>query len=385
MTGSLQQKSGYFYAVLNYTDDNGKHKKKWVKTGLEIKGNKRKGELFLNDLLAQSKDEDFRSSSKIMFCDFIKQWIKNKKNKIELSTWESYDMYARKHIIPYFEKLNLTLKQVTPNHIMNFYNYEFVGGRCDGKEGGLSIQSIRVHGIVIKEVLNEAVIRELIYRNPALNVPLPKKEKQEVIGTFLDAEQANTVLKAFRENRLQSLVYMTLYYGLRRSEVIGLKWGAIDFEKNTVTIQHTIVKNLTIVAKDKTKSPSSHRTFELLPEIKDMLLKQYQEMLKNKALFGNTFNDSDYVFTWEDGRPYRPDYITHAFQKVLKQKDIPMMRFHDLRHSTASILYDKGWSLKDIQTWLGHSDIKMTGNIYTHITNLRKQSMGKNLENTFNL
>lgn len=384
MTGSVQEKNGYFYSVLNYTDDHGKRKQKWIGTGLPVRGNKRKAEIMLNELLKKYTDEDFSVSAKTFFCDFLEKWVENKKGKIEVSTWESYDMYVRKHIVPYFKKLNLTLKQVTPNHILDFYNYEFRNGRCDGK-GGLSIPSIRVHGIVIKEALNEAVIRELINRNPALNVPLPKKEKEKVIGTFLNAEQANQLIKVFRGNRLQPIVYITLYYGLRRSEVLGLKWNAIDFKNDTMTIQHTVVENYTIVEKDRTKSPSSHRTFQLLPEIKKMLQRQYKEILRNKQTFGNTYHDSGYVFTWEDGRLYRPDYITSAFQKVLKKNKLPHMRFHDLRHSTASILYDKGWGLKDIQTWLGHADIKVTGNIYTHISELRKQAMAKNLENTFTL
>ena len=88
---------------------------------------------------------------------------------------------------------------------------------------------------------------------------------------------------------------------------------------------------------------------------------------------------------WADGTPYRPDYVTRAFGKVLEKKGLPHIRFHDIRHSTASILYDKGWDLKDIQEWLGHADIGTTGNIYTHISKLRKETIGKDLGSTFKL
>ena len=91
------------------------------------------------------------------------------------------------------------------------------------------------------------------------------------------------------------------------------------------------------------------------------------------------------MFTWPDGRLYHPRCVTDAFQKVLRDNGFPKMRFHDLRHSTASILYDKGWDLKDIQICLGHADIETTGNIYTHITNLRKNILTKDIENTFHL
>lgn len=91
----------------------------------------------------------------------------------------------------------------------------------------------------------------------------------------------------------------------------------------------------------------------------------FAEQKKNKKLFGKSYQNSDYIFTWEDGRPYQPAYITKEFQKVLAKNNFPKMRFHDLRHSCASILYDKGWDLKDIQTWLGHADIQTTAK-YLH-------------------
>ena len=91
----------------------------------------------------------------------------------------------------------------------------------------------------------------------------------------------------------------------------------------------------------------------------------------------------NYIFTWKDGRPYQPNYVTKEFQKVLARNNFPKIRFHDLRHSCASILYDKNWQLKDIQTWLGHANIETTGNIYTHISKSRKEILAKDLENTF--
>jgi len=113
------------------------------------------------------------------------------------------------------------------------------------------------------------------------------------------------------------------------------------------------------------------------------LLKLKDHQNENKKVFGNTYKESDYIFAWQDGRLYRPDYVTKSFQRVLKKHGLKKIRFHDLRHSTASILYDKGWSLKDIQEWLGHADIETTGNIYTHISIQRKQATAKSLEKTF--
>lgn len=135
----------------------------------------------------------------------------------------------------------------------------------------------------------------------------------------------------------------------------------------------------------KTKTNSSKRKYVLLPEIKEIFLDLANKTKKNKKLFGNTYIDTDYVFTWPDGRTYRPDYVTHAFKKVLAKNNFPEMRFHDLRHSCASVLHDKGWELKDIQTWLGHANIATTADIYTHISNTRKNDMAKDIQNTFSL
>ena len=114
--------------------------------------------------------------------------------------------------------------------------YKYTSGRLDNKPGGLSIPSIKKHGIVIKEVLDDAVLEELIVRNPAVGVKLPAKNLSMREEVFLTSETANEVLKAFDGHPLQALVYTTLYYGLRRSEVLGLRWNSIDFEKNTLTI-----------------------------------------------------------------------------------------------------------------------------------------------------
>ena len=290
-----------------------------------------------------------------------------------------------KHIIPYFEPLGLSLRELKPQHIKDYYNAKYVGGRCDGKDGGLSIPSIKKHGIVLREALGEAVLEDMITRNPAEGVKMPAKDISMREKHFLTAEEANRVLAAFKGHPLEALVYTTLYYGLRRSEVLGLQWKAINFERNTMTICHTVVKNRTVVEKDSTKTQSSFHTYDLIPDVKEVLLRQRSRQAENRKLLGSAYHKSDYVFTWEDGTLFRPDYVTRGFQRVLRANGIPEMRFHDLRHSTASILYDKGWELKDIQLWLRHSSIDVTADIYTHISEDRKASMAQTLNSTFRL
>ena len=385
MTGRLHEKNGKYHAVIFYKDKNNEKARLWRSTGYDvIKGNKKKAEAKLEEFIEKNRHLEYNAedNNRILFIKSVEQWLEGKKNKLERSTYEGYKNYIDCHITPYFEPLNLRLDEVTPLHIKGYYEDRFKHGRRDGK-GGLSVRSIKKHGAVLKQIFKDAVVTELITRNSTTGVPYPKNEKSEFKGVFLTGEEANRMLQAFAGHELQAMVYVTLYYGLRRSEALGLRWGSVDFEANTITIEHTVVKMMTVEYKDKTKSKTSKRTLPLLSDVKDVLLKLKNKQVDNSKTFGNTYIKSDYVFKWQDGKLYRPDFITRSFQRVLKKHGLKKIRFHDLRHSTASILYDKGWNLKDVQDWLGHADIETTGNIYTHISNQRKQASAKSLENTF--
>jgi integrase len=238
MTGNVYPKNGTLYAVLHYKDKDRKKKFKWIPTGLDVKGNMKKAKAMIPGFIEQWQHLEYKKADeqKPLLTEAVKQWLESKKGKLERSTYESQTIYVNKHIIPYFEKLNLTLEDVTPKHIRDYYEYKFRNGRLDGKPGGLDIQSIRKHSMVLKQVFTEALIAEQIMRNPASAVPLPKQDKQEIKGVFLTGDEANKLLQVFSGHQLQAMVYVTLYYGLRRSEALGLKWSAVNFEENTITM-----------------------------------------------------------------------------------------------------------------------------------------------------
>ena len=268
----------------------------------------------------------------VLFVDYIREWLIRKKADVQLSTWEGYEIYVTRHIIPYFEPLGLNIDQVTPKHIQDYYESRLNCQRPDHKAGGLKPVSIKKHAPVLNQIFEAALIEELVLRNPVSVVPLPKQEKREPVGKFMTAEEAGRMLDAFEGHELQALIYVTLYYGLRRSEVLGLKWDAVDFESDTLKIQHTVVKQKTIIAKDSTKSMTSRRVYPLLKEVKKLLLDLREKQKKDRIDFGSAYTETDYIFVWSDGKPYRPDYITRTFKKVLAQHGLPQMRFHDIRH-----------------------------------------------------
>ena len=391
MTGSLRVQNGIYQAVIRYKDKDGNKKSLSRSTGYEIKGNKKKADEKLNELIEEFKyleygyiPEKTKAVNEDLFTDVIKKWIKSKENKIERSTYEGYMSYVDCHILPYFEKLNLKFVEVTPKHIKDYYDDRFNNGRIDGK-GGLSVRSIRKHSIVLKQVFGEAVITEQIARNPASGVPFPKNEKPQFKGIFLTSDEANKMLQAFSGHEMEAITYVTLYYGLRRSEVLGLKWSAIDFKNDKLRINHTVVKHQSVEYKNKTKTDASQRTLDLLDDVKTILLKLKNQQEENKKLFGKAYKKSDYIFKYADGTLYYPDVVTRSFQRVLKKHGLTPMRFHDLRHSTASIMYDMDCNIKEIQHWLGHADIETTLQIYTHISKFREKATATNLNGMFKL
>jgi integrase len=306
----------------------------------------------------------------MMLVDFFNEWLSINQVGLQKSTAEAQAVCFKAHILPYFQKLNLSLQELSAEHIFAYAHSKLQSGRKDGKAGGLSRATVNKHLSLIRQSLDFAVCQGYIKVNPASSFHLPRrqftKERREV---FLNEQEAQQIINSL-QGQIKLAVALALYYGLRRSEVLGLKWSAIDFKNKIIYINHTIVKNLTIEAKDSTKTESSCRAFQLLPEIEKALIEH-----KNASMEHN-----EYVFYSSDGGYMRPDCLTRSFQRQLRRAGFPKLRFHDLRHSTASILFDKGWSLDDVKNWLGHSDIETTSNIYLHYTRDRKIMLAKGLE-----
>lgn len=379
---SMTTKRNNCYAIVTYYED-GVRRVKWISLRLKKDAPKRMINARLRDIEEFYKGY-FAASDDILFTAYLAGWVERRKGIVENSTWEGIQTYAHKHIIPYFEPMQLSIKDLSPSHIQDYYNYKYNGGRCDGKEGGLSIESIIKHKSVLMTALDDAVVDGLIAQNPAQYVKMPAKRTSHRKENFLTAEQAVEMLKLFEGTPFYAIVYTTLFYGLRKSEALGLKWSSVDFANDTLTLENVVVKNKTIEEKTTMKTSASYHTYPLIPDVKRVLLKQRLWQNENREKFGENYIESDFVFTWENGRAFRSDGIYRSFQRVLMRNHFtPVLRFHDLRHSTASMLYARGWDLKDIQMWLRHADIKVTADIYTHIEQSIAKEVPDYLQNVF--
>lgn len=376
MTGSIQTKNGKYYAVINLTDINGKRKQKWISTGLEIKGNKRKAEQILRDKIKEYELKENIIPTDILFSDYVLVWLDKKKPSIDKVTYQGYQTVINAHILPYFKHKGIKLIDLSRDDIQYYIDEKSKNGRTDGK-GGLSAKSVKSHIVIVKQVLKEAVKSGYITTNPSEFVILPKAQRFE--ANFYTAKQVSDMLTLIKNEPLYPLIYFTVVFGLRRSEVLGLKWDSINFETNKLTIKHTVVRFSELVEKDSTKNASSYRTYPITDDIKQILLNLKEAEQTNADLFGREYVKNDYIFKWENGAPYSPNYITHKFKTLLVKNGLPIIRFHDLRHTCASLLVDKGYSMKDIQEWLGHSDFSTTANIYSHLDVERKNSIATSM------
>lgn len=375
MTGSLQNKNEKFYIVLNY-QENGKRKLKWIATGLPVKGNKRKAEQLLRETLREYEQAPKTVKSDVLFSDYIRRWLVNVQRKVDPVTYQGYEFLAKSQVLPYFDASGIKLQDVTTEVLQAYIDEKRLKGRLDGK-GGLSPASIRRHKNILSQTLNEAVKDGLLPTNPCQFLELPRQEKYQ--SSFYSAEQLQQLFDAIRDEPLYPLVKITALYGLRRSEVLGLKWDSIDFASGRLTIKHTVSKVTKAIEKDKTKNAASFRSFPLTEEARSIFEAAKANEAENQKLFGKAYQKNDYVFKWDDGHPYSPDYISERFSNLLKNYGLPHIRFHELRHSCASLLLNAGFTLKDVQEWMGHADIKMTADIYGHIDIARKQGMADKL------
>ena len=189
------------------------------------------------------------------------------------------------------------------------------------------------------------------------HVTIPKIKKHD--AKYYTVEQLEQLLKVTKGSNIESAVFLTVHYGFRRGEALGLRWSDIDFKEGTLKVSNTrtrVAKNI----EKKPKSESSIRTLPLIPSVIEYLkaLKEQQE--EDKNIFGNCYNDNDYVCRYLDGTPVNVNTLNHVFKRTLEENNMLHIRFHDLRHSTASYLIKNGLSLKEIQVWLGHSNISNT-------------------------
>ena len=383
IAGHLQEKNDFYYVVLNYKDSAGKRHTKWCRTGLPVKGNKKRAEAMLMELRlsfdpeaeeaaqrlrkGESPAPDFESARaqdcKLLFADYLEQWLKVARSTVKTITYSGYAEEVQKRISPWFRERGIALTELQASDIQDFYSFRL--------ETVKATTVIHDHA-VIHRALKYAVKMDMIPVNPADKVERPRKEAFQ--ASFYDRNELNRLFEVAKGTRLEIPVMLAAFYGLRRSEVLGLRWDAIDFDTDTITIRHTVTsfnmdgKHI-LIASDTTKTKSSMRTLPLVPVFRERLRTLKWEQVENRRLCGRSYCPDyiGYICVDEMGNLIQPNYISTAFRKLLERNGLRSIRFHDLRHSCACMMLISGVAMKQIQEWLGHSDFSTTANIYAHL------------------
>lgn len=352
VSGRLQEKNGTFYIVLTYKDELGKRKEKWKTTGLPVKGNKKKAETLLMDARKAFQAPTPltpKTSENMLFSDFMLDWLEVIRTNIEVITYSGYSTSVKGTIVPYFKEKGILLKDLKANDLQTFYTQQL---------RRVSASTVIRYHANIHKALKFAVKMDMLLSNPADKVERPKA--QRYVGQFYDSNEINELFQAAKGTKLELAVMFGAFYGLRRSEIVGLKWSVIDFTSNTITIRHTVTsctvdgKRVTI-AKDRTKTKSSMRTLPLVPQFREYLLALKETQTEYRRLCGNSYSKKylEYIYVDELGERMSPDYITTAFPKLLEKAGMRKIRFHDTRHpyvnSTLKYIF------KEKGLWIGHA------------------------------
>lgn len=372
-TGSLQPKDGVWYTVISIPMD-GMRKSKWESTRLPVKGNKSRAQAVLQQRIEEYQEKyvnapqyDKSRQDDPLFSDYLERWTKRQKPDVAYGTDLSRRNMIRARIRPFFDQRDITLGFLKATDIEDFYDTL--------RQADLAGSTLIHYHQFMNQALEDAVKKDLIPRNPMYKVDRPRKN--QFVGGYYTKEEVDKLLDVLKEENdpMYPMVFVDVYYGFRRSELLGLQWSAIDFDRNTISVEHKVYldsesgdeRNLSI--SDKLKTRNSRRTLPLIPSVRELLLQMKAQQEYYRKVFKKEYISKykDMIFVDPIGNLYTPTYVTSHFAVVLKSHNLKKIRFHDLRHTCASLLVAQGVDMKLIQHWLGHANYSTTADIYSHL------------------
>jgi integrase len=345
ITGCLQQKNGFYYAVL-YLKVNGRRRCKWVPMRLPVEGTSaRKAQKAFDEIRLQyerEEEERLEREAKakelaenthpdalLPFTEYMEKWLQSTRSSLATATYQSYSNMIKARIRPYFAPLGLQLREVTPQHIEDFYQ-SILADDC-------TTNTVIHYHAIIRKALQTAVKKDILLKNPADKVDRPKKNVFH--GSFYSEEEMLTLFDAVSGDPLELCVKIAAYYGLRRSEVLGLRWSAIDMEHKTISISHKVIEaevdgKFVPMGEDVLKTKSSFRTLPLIPAVGIILLEEKEKQEMYRRLFKKSYcrDYLDYICVDQCGKLLRPNYVTEHFSWLIEKYGLRKVRFHDLRH-----------------------------------------------------
>ncbi len=383
MQGMIQARKGKrgttYQVIISYTDQNGKARQIWKTTKT-----KKDAETLRNELLVQAQNGIDIDPEKITFSEYLDKWLKDfGKTNLAPRTLESYISVIEKHLKP--ELGHIQLSKLSPSHLRDFYTKSLTDGRKDSKKtkgSALTASTVKHFHRLIHLALRQAVRWELVFRNVADAVDPPKQaseldETKDLV--FLNEQEIETLFKSIKSNYAYIPAYIAVNTGMRLGEVLGLRWQDIDLEGKILTINQTMqCVNREIKFRNKAKTKGSRRTIDLPDNLIVFLKKlQLEQETQKRWTHKDVYQDHDLVCCREDGTPINLHSFGSYFIRLAKRAGINAS-FHSLRHTHASLLLKAGEYPKVISERLGHTQIGITMDIYSHIMpGMQKQAAEK--------
>ena len=326
----------------------------------------------LKKAIERTKELDVGKAGKYTVGQWMDVWFENyAKVKVRPSSHQTYHGYIENHIKPNIGSVPLT--KLISLDLQKLYKDLLKSGRVKRTESkaqpkGLSAKTVRNIHQIISSALQLAKEQKLILDNPAEGCALPKQEHREM--KVLPAEQLNSFLREAKESGVFELYYTELATGLRRGELLGLKWEDIDLETGSLRVRRQIARINKEVVEAPLKTKNAYRTLALSADAVDVLKEQRKKV-------GN----SPWVFPSPTGGPISPDSVLHMLHRILKRAGLPKVRFHDLRHTFATLALQNGVDIKTVSGMLGHYSAGFTLDTYTHVTTSAQKEAAKTMGN----
>lgn len=368
MRGHIRKRGNYYCIVVELGRDiNGKRKQKWF-SGYKTKKDAEKD---IARIINEIETGQFIEMKDLKLTEYWEQWLESIKPNLTKMGFLYYKNMLNSTLNNYLG--HMKLNKLTPLHIQAFLNSVI-------KDKNINGSTLKHYYDLLNASLKQAVKWQLIAFNPCEAIETPRPANKKI--TVLSPDEANLLLDYAEKSKFKVMylpLVLALTCGMRRGEILGLQWDDIDFKNNVINIRNNLIytKDNGLELVDP-KTHNSKGSVAMLPLTVEVLKNTKKTQKEYKALIQDKYNDNNFVCTWEDGRIIRPDYLTHTFKKILKSCDLPDMRFHDLRHTHATLLLLKEVNPKIVSERLRHSDISITLNTYSHVLpQMQKDAVNK--------
>ena len=361
MKGHIRKRGKSSWAVVldMGRDADGKRRQKWH----SISGNRKDAQRELARLLNELNTGAYVEPSRMTISEFLDRWLADyAKPKVSPKTFERYQEMTDGHIRPALG--SYLLPKLAPLHIQAFYSHALAAGRKDGR-GGLSAQSVVHFHRLLHKALAQAVKWQLLARNPVDAVEPPRAERKEMRA--LDEDETANLLGLLAENRLYMPTMLAVTTGLRRGEILGLRWGNVDLVAGTLTVVQSLEQTKDGLRLKTPKTQRSRRSVALPAMTTAALRLHRSKQAEERLALGPVYDDEGFVCARPGGASWAPDVFSTAFAACVRRSGMKPFRFHDLRHTHASHLLRAGVHPKIVSERLGHSSVGITLDTYSHV------------------